>query len=408
MLACVYVYDVRGHKRLSSFSYWGLFLYLVVIAGFRYRIGTDSVTYEGTYEVFPTLWNIGTYNFAKLRFEPGFLLFASFARTFSPDFMWFQILHAVVVNFVIFRFIKQNTPHKFLCLSFYFVIMFLNLNTQVLRESLAVCCFLLAWPFFRQGKWLQYYLLVLLAISMHTSAIVLLFLPILTFKGIRNFFVFGKKTLIICIVIFVVGLVIESHFSAFFSLLAVTDSIESAVGRYTGSDYSTNVLNINGIIGLVLKSILYPCIALYFLKQRVLWGNDEKRRVPDNCQWGWKVKDFERWEIINVVGLYFIVFSMAIFIFHRYFNYFGLFLLTSVASWAFTFLNVKKRRFKLKFVYWVAIIIPFYLFNFQIYSVGLGKSGRLKEYMIYYPYSSRLNPEVSPQREEIYRFFNVR
>lgn len=405
MLVAAYLYDLRGYKTLRSFSFWGIYIFLVLIAGLRYRIGTDSVTYENTYEIFPKIWELATYNYAKIRFEPGFLAFASITRTLSPDFVWFQLLHATVVNLVIFLFIRRNTRHVFIALSFYFIVLYLALNTQVLRESLAVCCFLLAWPFFRDGRWLVYYLLALLAITFHVSASLLLFLPLFTLPGIRSLFVFGKRTFIICALLLAFGYVIQTQFKSFFMLLSVTDTMADRVNSYSKSTYGGGVLNLMGILGILLRQMAYPAVALYFFKFQYRALKNRRDLTKEDIL---SLRSWERWQILCVIGIYFIVFTIPIFIFHRYFNYFGLFLLITVASWVFSRLKVKGKTYRLKFAYWVVILLPFYLLSFMPYNVGLAKSGRLKEYMIYYPYSHRFDPQVDQKREEIYRYVHVR
>lgn len=407
MFMGVYAYDLRRQKQFFNISYWGLCVILIIIAGLRYRIGTDSVVYEKGYEDVPLLWEITKFNFSSTRYEPGFVMLESVTRSFSDDFMWFQFLHAIIVNVVVFWFILKNTSNRFLCLTFYFIALYLNLNTQVLRESIAVALFLLAWPSFRDGKWLQYYLIVAFALLFHVSATVLLFLPLFCLPGIREAFVFGKRTLIISAVLMVAGLIIQSQFSAFFSLLAVTQTMVDRVHEYSSNVFGTTRLNIFGMVSTILKFCLYPAVALYFLNQQYKIGKRKKlSKMAREERRNYNARS--RWEMMVVLGIYFSIFSLTIFIFGRYYNYFGMFCLAAVANWIFSRLRIGKKTYRLQFAYWVAILIPFYLLNFYSYYVPANKSGTLKEYIIYYPYSSRLNPEIDPDREAVYRYLDAR
>lgn len=406
MLMAVYAFDLRGYHRLYSFSYWGFFVILVVVAGLRYRLGTDSIVYEGDYETVPKLWQLTKYKFDSTRFEPGFMVFQSIPRSISSDFTLLQFFHAIVVNLVLFWFILKNTTHRFLCLSFYFIVMYLNLNMQVLRETLAVCCFLLAWPSFRDGKWLWYYLFVLLACTFHTSALLLLILPLVSLPGIREGFIFGKRTFIICALLLVLGMILQANFKSFFTAIALTDRMADRAQEYSQNEYGGARLNIVGIIYTLLHYALYPLVALYFLHQKYSW------KYTKNKKWKRLQKiqnrDYSRWEMMTLLGIYFTILSIPIFIFNRYYNYFGIFCLATVANWAFTKLRVNRKSYKLKFAYWIVILIPFYFLNVWDYGSGLNRSGRLKTYMIYYPYNTRLDPEMDTNREAIYRYFNAR
>lgn len=345
----------------------------------------------------PKLWEIEKFRFESTRFEPGFMMFASLTRSISPDFTLLQFSVAIVVNSVIFWFIKNNTPHKFLCLSFYFLALYLNLNTQVLREALAVSVFLLAWPYFRDGKWLQYYILALLASFMHTSALLTLFLPLSCVPGVREGFRFGWRTLFICVFLLVAGYLIQTRFTDFFMMLAVSDRLMDRVSVYSNDYAGGSVLNFFGAADLFIRSIMLPLVALYFT------GNKMKKVTDKKI-----LKNYNRLETMVLTCIYFSVLTIPIFIFSRYYNYFGIFALVIISSWAFSSLKFKKKTYKLNIGYWALILMIFYVFNFKAYFAPANKSGTLKTYMIYYPYATRLDPFMDSNREAIYRYNHVR
>ena len=442
MLFCVYAYDLRRHVSLYKFSYWGFFVVLVVLAGLRYRIGTDSIVYENFYDRVPMLWELPSFKFDSTRFEPGFMIFQSIARTFSPDFIWLQFLESIVVNLVIFWFILRNTRHRFLCLTFYYVVLYLNLNTQVLREALAVSLFLLAWPALRDGKWWLYYILAGLASFMHTSALFTLLIPIFCLPGIRELFVLGKRTIFILIFILAVGIFIERRFSDVFSLIAVTQRVIDRVNTYSKSAFSSGHLNIFGFISTLVQYCLYPLLALYFANQELKFKQKFKPSISSNTvnltpknlvgskgrksrenemladvKLNLKEKEderkkakreFDRWQMMVLLGVYFMVLSLTMFIFGRYYNYFGMFCFAVIADWAFSKMVVKGKEIRLKNSLWVIILLPWFFYNLYAYAAPVNKSGTLKTYQIYYPYYSRLNPQVDSKREDIYRYLDAR
>ena len=88
-----------------------------------------------------------------------------------------------------------------------------------MRESLAVSFFLLAWPAFRDEKWIKWYILSCCAVMFHVSAGMMFVLPIFKLPVIRNLFVFGRRTWIIGLGVLVLGVFIQSVFFKYIQLL---------------------------------------------------------------------------------------------------------------------------------------------------------------------------------------------
>lgn len=422
MLVAVYVFDIRRQERFYTFSYWGFFVILVLIAGLRYRIGTDSVVYENGYEDSPAFYQLENFKFNSTRFEPGFMVAMSLTRTFSAEFMWFQFFESIVINLVMFWFIQKNTRNRFLCVLLYAIVMYFNLNTQVLREAFAVAFFILAWPFFRDGKWIQYYILALLACCMHTSAFLLLILPLFCLPGIREIFVLGKRTIFICIGLLAIGLYIQANFTNVFSLMAVTERMVDRVHEYSRNEMGAAKYNIMGIIGTVAQFCIYPLIAIYFANQywkyrrrqlKMKLSETEERVSKQEINRELRVekkqeKKYDRWQMMVLLGVFFVIFSISMFIFSRYFNYFGIFCLATVSNWAFRPIIIKKKRIRLSPVYWGLVLLPYFFFNMYAYYAPVNKSGTLRSYQVFYPYASRLDPQTDTHREDIYRYLDAR
>lgn len=397
MILCVYAYDYRKYTHFYSVSYWGFFVLLVLIAGLRYRIGIDSIVYEDYYDKVPTLASLSNFKFDSTRFEPGFMIFASLTRSISDDFTLLQFSQAIVVNLVIFWFILKNTPHRFLCLSLYFLILYLNLTTQVMREALAVCLFLLAWPFFRDGKWLQYYALCFVAFFFHTSAVLTFLLPLMCIPGIKYFFQFGWRSLFICAGVLILGFVIRNQFYDFFLMLSLTDRMMDRAHEYSKDVQGGGVLNVAGALLVVLKYVLFPMIALYFTKYKWRRLGDEKEE-----------KRFQKLEMLVLICVYLQLLSVPMFIFGRYYNYFSMFTFVLIASCVSSRLYTAKKILKVKPGYWVVAMSIYYFLGFHFYLVPANKSGTLKTYSIYYPYVTRFNPYMDPDREAIFRYYDAR
>ena len=91
----------------------------------------------------------------------------------------FQIFHAVIVNAAIFYTISKFSNYRFTAILIFAISELFYFNCEILRESLAVSCGLLAFNHYSGKEWRKYYIFALLALSFHKSAVCLLFLPLL-------------------------------------------------------------------------------------------------------------------------------------------------------------------------------------------------------------------------------------
>lgn len=396
-IVLAYYYDYKKFTSLRSFWLVVMWITAVCIAAFRYRMGVDSVMYEYEYPEMPTLSQLWNYKFSDSRYQPLYIIFTAIPRTFSKDFFGFQLFHAIVVNGVLFWFFNKYTRHVFTALSLYFLTLYFLLNMEVLRESLAVSVFLLAWPFFERKKWILYYIVCTIAVGFHISAILMYLLPVFWLPGLRQLFVFGKRTLIIIALLFGIGFFIQKYFFDFLTVLNLTDNIQERVDAYKDNDLGGSAMSIAGSVAYLVKFAIYPLMALYFIshKKRL------RRRFGDN-----KV-DIDPKEYMTMWNVYIACLTLFITIFHRYINYFSPFGILVISDWAFSSVAMGKRIWRYKYYFWVIVFVP--LFSLHIYTSfygSLNKSGTLKRGMIFAPYKSRINPEEDPNREKAYRYIN--
>ena len=272
-VALGYCYDYKKITLMRGFWLVIMWLAVVCIAAFRYRLGVDSVMYEHEYPEMPTLSQLGDYKFGDSRYQFLYIVFTSIARTISSDFTCFQIMHALYVNTIIFWFFNKYTRHTFTGLSLYFLMLYVPFNMEVLRESLAICTFLLAWPMFKQGKWLWYYVICFVAYGFHLSALLTLILPIFWIPWLRHFFVLGKRTILICALLFAIGFTIQSQFFDILNALSFSDNFADRTQAYKNDELGGAALNLNGVIGYLFRFALYPLLAIYSLKkvQKKAW-----------------------------------------------------------------------------------------------------------------------------------------
>lgn len=388
LLVLSYIYDYRGGQKGRLF--WWIFMMTVMIcvAGLRYRMGTDSIRYEVHYQWQPPLSQLKSSDFHHTRFAPFFIILSSVCRTITSDFVIIQMIVAVVVNCTIFRFIWRMTPHIFVAALFYFFFLYFMLNMEVLRESFAVCIFLWSWPFIEKRKWWKYYCMAILAFMFHVSAIVLFLLPLCFLPGVRNLFMLGKRTFVIVPSLLALSYVLGYFLLDWMKFLTLSDVIVERAATYSKNPLKGTLFNAVGAATTIIEYVLFPMTALYFIKmkrglfhRKATWGEE--------CQ-----------EVMTMVAVYVGTLSIGMFILGRYNHYFQIFALITVADFIFSSVSVGRRLIRMNFVYWTLFFMSilglrFYSSWFSSYS----KNGRVKTYMMYYPYSDQFTKEISHERE---------
>lgn len=392
IIALTYRYDYCNRKTGRLFCVIGMFLILVSLSGLRYRLGTDSIRYETYYKTIPFLWELSSNYFQKMRFEPGFVILMSLCRGISSDFTFFQFIHAIIINSAVFIFLYNNTRHFFLGLFLYCLILYIPLNFEVLRESLAIAMFLFAWPYFKSNSYLKYYLLILLAISFHIGSAICLLCPLTILPGINTAFSLGKRTFFICIGVIAVGFIINLMFFDIVRTLTFSATLVDRATAYSKDELGGNTRNIMGIIGSIIRWVIYPCIALYFIK----------RQCSHNKESGSEIKHLNAMVLMSVyIGLA----TIPISIWYRFNNYFLFFSILAISRFMFTSLQFEHKKYKFNFLYWCLFLLPLIVLQIRGQMNPVNYSGSLKAYMTYYPYSSRLNPIEDRNREAVFRYY---
>lgn len=160
--------------KYKKFSY-GLevaFIILTIFVAIRYNWGND---YSGYLESFKYVGSFSSFDPEILGTEPGwnFLYYIS-----QPiGFFGFIIILTVFEYFVIYRLIKKYVPVEWYWFSifiFTFNTSYLLVTSSMMRQFLAMCIFIIAVDYIIKKRWIISILLILLASTFHTSALILL------------------------------------------------------------------------------------------------------------------------------------------------------------------------------------------------------------------------------------------
>lgn len=386
---CKNIVLLKKGKR-SAFIFVGFIMILIV--GLRYRIGLDTISYERSFQYVVPLSDVSRYVLADSEWDPLFYLFISLSKTLCNEFWFFQLFQALFVNTIFFRFIWKNCDNKFTCITIYYIFLYLSFACETMRESCAVAMFLLGWEFLKKDKWIVFSFFLLLSYGFHTSAIALFILPFLKITKIWDSLKIGKAYLFFLLGLLMFGSFLSIYMFDYISLINISSRFYAKVFSYAEEQYMDNGLNIIGILSKIFQFVFYPLIAVTTLKIT----NPEKIKKNQ--------------EQIIMIGLIFVFLSLNITILYRYQNYFMPFAFITVADMFYNELIIIGKSFRTRiksFHGWLLYFFPAVLFWWAGMNQPVHGDSNYRIYMVYYPYSTILNPNIDRDREAVFSKFDL-
>lgn len=356
-------FDFLKAKGPKSFFYYLSMIILILVAGLRWKVGGDSLEYQEVFDksIYP-IQQFGQINFIKLGWEPGYILLNSLCKTIVPEFWFFQLVHATFVQIILFQFFKQYTPFYFTAVLFYSVFYYFYFNMEILREIIPICIFVkYMFPALSEDKYRKYYLLNILMIFFHNSAIILLLFPFL------SKFKLNKKGIIILGVCVLVTTSVFTLFPNIVGIFSFTEGLSSKFVKY--SKYS---LSINGMI---YNFIIFVAFPYYIISLNKKYYNK---------------LDFEK-----LIFPYFFIISIYIAYsgFGRFINYFGLFMLVFFVNTLYLVMHVKIFR-EVKLILIVLLSLGPLYYKYQYYVISYDYIVKdTNKFNMYFPYSSIFNKD---------------
>lgn len=165
--------------RKSSTYYVIECILLIVVFGFRNYVGGDTISYIAMWDLVPDLSEVNLLNFVASRFMPFWYFLCASCKTISDEFWILSLTQAAIVNIVTFIAISKLTKYRFTASLIYLLYLSLYFNCEIMRESIAVSFFMLAFPYFIEKKWFQYYFLCFVGYMFHSSAFLCFLYPFL-------------------------------------------------------------------------------------------------------------------------------------------------------------------------------------------------------------------------------------
>ena len=109
-----YQYDYCKYKKYWNFHFYTILCVLVMLAGFRYRLGNDTINYMKWYE---SLYTLSNFKLDLSDYEIGFTFLSSLIKTLGGDFYVLQFVTAFIINFSILSYFKKYCRnYTFFCI----------------------------------------------------------------------------------------------------------------------------------------------------------------------------------------------------------------------------------------------------------------------------------------------------
>lgn len=174
-------YDFRGNLVCGANKpYMFMCICFILLAGLRFFVGSDTHNYVYDFSVMPDLSKLSEYHRLDSRYQFGWDAYVCIIKSIFGNFVFVQLITAIIVNVIIFWFIKRNTTNVFIALLCYYILNYFEYNMEIMREAIAVALGLIAVMFYERNKKTHFILLIILAFEFHISAIILAITPFIT------------------------------------------------------------------------------------------------------------------------------------------------------------------------------------------------------------------------------------
>jgi hypothetical protein len=235
--------DFIGLKNSLDIPWYFLFFVLFLLMAFSYKLGGDTFNYLRDFEEFPTISELSFADIFEFKYSPFWVILVSTIKSIFNDFIALQILRSFFINAVVFWFANRFCKYRFTFVLFYYFYFYLYFNTEIQRESISICFFLLSIPYFLSSNWKKYYAIAAIALMFHYSSVIIFIFPFL-----KNLTFNIRNLLIVSISLFMIPKVVLLFFPPIFQELY--------------DIYTSYQSNVYGYIYTFLCFIAFPSILL--------------------------------------------------------------------------------------------------------------------------------------------------
>lgn len=389
LLYCIFKYDIHQDKKNKWNWYRFIMFLLILISGLGYRMGGDGMAYLAQYKNYSIDdgfgWDALTCYPNRM---PGWVLLVKICKCITEDYWLFKLVHATILNVLIFASIKRITNMVFTTLLFYFVLIYFDINFQILRQAISMGLFLYSMRYIQNKNWLKYYFCIILAISFHEGVVICLLFPL--FLRVK----FDKKSIIIFISIVVLISIFGETIVMFLIERMVPDMLANKTTYYANDiDSGGGVLIFN-----LCLSVVIPAMYVYISRNE----NEIKSVKIGALVYG----------VIYVMNYFFPILYRFSYYYQLFFYIIYIELFYRIAlnkGFKVKFAKVNNRillyskEARLKYI---ILIILFIIIRARMYFLPYGETG-MPTWVQYYPYSSVLFEEPDINREKFIKHLDI-
>ena len=253
-IAILYISSYVKGERVKKYIFVFSCIYLAVVSGIRYMVGTD-------YNIQVSYYNWTLHGYTDNFLEPGFRKYIYSIDRFFGKIDWFFIIASIFVMFAFAFAISKfvNKKYRIVALAIYITstVFFATMNIE--RQYIAIGFLIFSLYFLFQNKYIFTMIFYCLAISFHQSASVFLIYYILYFIARK----IGIKKMLKIYELLI-------YISVFFLIVDIRPIIIKLsdllpLGKYAG--YLTSVFFQNREMDSMLKCIVPTILAIYIIEK---------------------------------------------------------------------------------------------------------------------------------------------
>lgn len=198
VMICLKAGELKRYDVGLILAFWTIFLFLAL----RFDYGNDYDSYLFIYNRI-IRYDVGTFQ-VGFDIEPGWVIINQLFGFFGDFGFYYMIAFlSAIYCLVYYFFVRIYVEPKYYWFSLFFLIWNFSLmmmNLSMIPNSVAACLFLIAFYLLNKDKYLWFYLIVIFASTIHTTALMMIVVPLLKpFFNIR----FTYKDLIPFLILYV-------------------------------------------------------------------------------------------------------------------------------------------------------------------------------------------------------------
>jgi len=346
---------------------------LTIVAGLRYRLGPDTISYMLLFENKAIeLSNLTYTDIFAGRYQPGWVLLESLFKELD-NWYFFQFTISMLFHVLLFRFIWNITTNRYTYLLVYFLICYLYLATDVLRESIAIGFISNSLLELTRGRSFRSFLFFFLAFMFHFYALIwILFVPILYSSRIK--LVYGLLFILISL-----GLYLSPNATMLINETFLLLGFVLDLGYALVADQE---MNLSGLAYYFVKLVLL--LSLYALNRQLKNVNKKRMHIYSTI--------LEIYIALFLIRMFFVPFA------ERFFNYLNILTIAVLVDWMTVYFKRFGKNLKLISVFTtILFVFGYYMIPF----VKVSETYGVRYYKIYAPYSSIIMKQKDADREKI-------